>query len=496
MEKLLAMKEIVPEMQSWTCKITVQEKQQITQSMSTPTKKQKFIFVDTEGSKVEGIIFNNDIPRMSSILQIYKKYKISNAEVRPILPKYQTAEITHQWTITSRTVIEEVFDDEDMMPVKFNCTKFRDLAQYMDDKAKSVDVLAIVIETLEKKTITTNYRESVVQKFVLVNEELQTVVLSMWDDFIKNEGEQIISAMNNYPVIIARRIKVNNYNGVSLSTWFDSAILVNPPIQEARELKNWAMRNSKELTLILEQKTYTRYNPEISLKPDQKTTLICNVNPSHKSTWVKAQFTFQHIFQKYWYMSCKKCYRGTAAAHGVIFSCNTCKEKHPAEPRCRFDMDLRDHTGVITASIFGEQAEQLLTFNALEIMEHFKQNIELPLETVHKELELKWFLVHIKPVQTQVADTKQRYTIIYYSEVVDAATQVSSVNESIVPFVSVHDQDDSSHITTSGTVTVEENNPTSKVRLSLNQKFDQAEEPENNASQLEGTSCSKKPKLN
>ena len=73
---------------------------------------------------------------MSSILQIYKKYKISNAEVRPILPKYQTAEITHQWTITSRTVIEEVFDDEDMMPVKFNFTKFRDLAQYMDNKAK------------------------------------------------------------------------------------------------------------------------------------------------------------------------------------------------------------------------------------------------------------------------------------------------------------------------------------------------------------------------
>ena len=78
------------------------------------------------------------------------------------------------------------------------------------------------------------------------------------------------------------------------------------------------------------------------------------------------------------------------------------------------------------------------------------QNIELPLEIVHKELDSKWFLVHIKPAHTQVADTKQRYTIIYYSEIVDAATQVSSVNESIVPFVSVHDQDDSSHITTSG----------------------------------------------
>ncbi|CDP10835.1 unnamed protein product [Coffea canephora] len=70
-------------------------------------------------------------------------------------------------------------------------------------------------------------------------------------------------------------------------------------------------------------------------------------------------------------------------------------------------------------------------------MEHFKQNIELPLETVHTDLESKWFLIHIKPVQTQVADTKQRYTIIYYSEIVDVATPISSVNESIVPFLSV-----------------------------------------------------------
>ena len=47
------------------------------------------------------------------------------------------------------------------------------------------------------------------------------------------------------------------------------------------------------------------------------------------------------------------------------------------------------------------------------------KNIELPLEAVHKELESKWFLVHIKPVQTQMADAKQRYTIIYYSEVLN-----------------------------------------------------------------------------
>ena len=51
MEKLLSIKEIVPDMQDWSCKVIVQEKQQVTQSLSTPTKKQKFIFVDEQVNK-------------------------------------------------------------------------------------------------------------------------------------------------------------------------------------------------------------------------------------------------------------------------------------------------------------------------------------------------------------------------------------------------------------------------------------------------------------
>lgn len=80
---------------------------------------------------------------MGLILQVYKKYKISNAMVRPIPPKYQIDELTMQWMITSKTVIEEVADDEDIMPVKFNYTKFKDSALYMDHKDKSVGMYTI-----------------------------------------------------------------------------------------------------------------------------------------------------------------------------------------------------------------------------------------------------------------------------------------------------------------------------------------------------------------
>ena len=103
--------------------------------------------------------------------------------------------------------------------------------------------------------------------------------------------------------------------GVALGTWFDSVILVDPPIQEARELKNWyialpmpcfyltkqqlqiifrflhlfcifpscrALRNSQIIADVLVKRDYMKYNPTISLRTDQKATLICNVSPSQK----------------------------------------------------------------------------------------------------------------------------------------------------------------------------------------------------------------------
>ena len=72
------------------------------------------------------------------MLQVYKRYKISNADVRTIPPKFRSAGLIKQWVITSKTVIEEVDANEDIMPVKFAFTDFADLAEYMDDRTKSV----------------------------------------------------------------------------------------------------------------------------------------------------------------------------------------------------------------------------------------------------------------------------------------------------------------------------------------------------------------------
>mgnify|MGYP004709743731 CR=1 FL=1 len=42
------------------------------------------------------------------------------------------------------------------------------------------------------------------------------------------------------------------------------------------------MRNTKLIAQLIETKAYIKYNPELFLKADQKTTLICNVSLSQK----------------------------------------------------------------------------------------------------------------------------------------------------------------------------------------------------------------------
>ena len=143
---------------------------------------------------------------MSPLLQVYKKYLLSNAVLRSIPPKFQSKGLHTQWVISTRTLVEKVNDDEVVVPVKLSYTKFTDLIKYMDHKDQSIsgfvclkvyactnflffqslslqflllkiDILAVVISAMDQKQVNRDGKESIVQKFVLVNEEYELLLL-------------------------------------------------------------------------------------------------------------------------------------------------------------------------------------------------------------------------------------------------------------------------------------------------------------------------------
>ncbi|KAL3534282.1 hypothetical protein ACH5RR_002743 [Cinchona calisaya] len=139
MENLLQIEDIKPKMNNWSAKITVQEKLQATPSSKNKTTYQKFIFVDSKDSKVQGIMFNQTIPVMSPKLQVYKKYLISNAEVRLIPENFQSDGIDR--VISIETVVEELTDEQsDMLQAAFVYTKFKDFLLYADSTSEIVGI--------------------------------------------------------------------------------------------------------------------------------------------------------------------------------------------------------------------------------------------------------------------------------------------------------------------------------------------------------------------
>lgn len=188
-------------------------------------------------------------------------------------------------------------------------------------------------------------------------------------------------------------------------------------------------------------------------------------------------------------MACVKCHRLTAADSGTTYTCNHCNEKQQASPRCRFDVDLTDSTDTLTASVFGDLAESLLTFTVSQAMEYHKKNAELLLEKVHQELQSKIFVAQLKAATARDAAGHQRYTIVYYFE---DDTDTDSAEKSVKPNSQNISPDIGEAIP--AVETPGKQASSSKVRVRLDIAFERLENMDKDLSENEDAGVTKKTK--
>ncbi|XP_058220592.1 replication protein A 70 kDa DNA-binding subunit B-like [Rhododendron vialii] len=102
-----------------------------------------------------------------------------------------------------------------------------------------------------------------------------------------------------------------------------------------------------------------------SSRPHQSEIITVNRLPTIVNTqethWVKVVCKVTDWNQRFYYMSCSKCTRATAAQSDAPFWCNYCKERVHPMPRCKFQIQLSDSTGFIIATAFGEQADSMFS---------------------------------------------------------------------------------------------------------------------------------------
>ncbi|KAI9186476.1 hypothetical protein LWI28_017648 [Acer negundo] len=364
--------DIFPMTKGWTVKVLVAEKTIPRESQHSSIRYQRLILIDSKGTRVQAIIFGADIKLFEDTLTRSKIYHISNAYVSPIKPKHRIMENDLQWTINGRTLVKEVEDDQ------ASFVSFADLEKYKNCTAQ-VDIIALAIDIHPVQQLKTKQGASTIQKVVLVNQDLKPMLLTMWDWFVGNEAAQISKFITTKPIIIAQRLKVVSYNGIiSLSTKSTTSFIINPNTCEAMALRSWSFLNENILKDIVSEKSYLTFASGSAIPSNENVLKINQIESllaKETDFWVKASMMVKNLNRKCWYMACSHCNKMIGAEYEESFECIHCKRKDVrGTPRCCFDVELKDTSGSIFATIFGQNAETFLSCSAKQLMEQTNED--------------------------------------------------------------------------------------------------------------------------
>lgn len=82
-------------------------------------------------------------------------------------------------------------------------------------------MIGAAIDIRQKRLIQTRFgTETFLQDIVLIDNKFRTVVLTLWDTFVDEEGNKILQNIANKPIIWATNLKVSSFNGKSYHPYF------------------------------------------------------------------------------------------------------------------------------------------------------------------------------------------------------------------------------------------------------------------------------------
>ncbi|CAA0830555.1 HXXXD-type acyl-transferase family protein [Striga hermonthica] len=364
--KFVQIKEVDDKTSAWTAIVQVVEKSHI--QRGKPPKNvpyRRYLLTDSDGTKVSAVVYSVDLGVVSKKLVPYRRYYVSNAIVSAVDPKYQVSDYAYKWNLKKSTLIEPY---EEPIPPQFPChieiQQFQNLYQFADTENLQ-NIMGVVVHALPVK----GTAGSKTRDIVIVNEEKRPMLFTLWNEFEENEGVQLSSTIPTGNIVLAMRIKVTTFNSLSLTTRLPTCILINPPMQEAINLKQWYIDHKTEVARLIEDNAFA--NTSILLPPPNGNDVITvqaalrSLNKTVKATWVQGQVTMVTNQKSLWFSACGHCHTKLEVPVGWEMKCTIC-----------------NGTGVLNALIYAEDAEKLIPFTAQQIYEAEKEGNDLLSEII------------------------------------------------------------------------------------------------------------------
>ncbi|CDH49356.1 replication factor-a protein 1 [Lichtheimia corymbifera JMRC:FSU:9682] len=397
-----------PYQNKWTIKARVTQKSDIKHWSNNRSEGKLFSvnLLDKSG-EIKATAYSDQVDRLFHIFEEGKVYYISKARVTMARKQFSTLDNEYELSMDSGTEVQLCNEETSIPQMKYNFVRIADLDNY--EKNAIIDSICVIKEDHGVQEIVAKASGKPMKKRELsvVDDSQKQVRLTLWG----KTAEDFDSS--GYPVVAFKGLRVNDFNGRSLSLSQAGTFKVNPDIPEKARLKHWFDSQGNDVSFD----SFNRGGGEGgALKPAQRVTVADikeKLGQGDAVDFFSVRATLAFIRQENTsYPSCPECKKKLMQENDDSWRCEKCNKFYP-QPQWRYILGatIEDSTASIFVNIFDELGAFLIGMSADEMQKHKESDPESHNRFLKKAIFQTYNFKGRAKLESYNDNTRPRYTL-------------------------------------------------------------------------------------
>lgn len=383
-------------------------------------------FLD-ESDEIRATAFNEMADKLYNLLEEGKVYYVTKGRIQQAKPKFSHLSHPYELSLDRDTEITECFDTADVPKINFNFTKLDGVQNV--EKDSIIDVIGVVnvVNDVFQITAKSTGKPFNRRNISLVDDSNFCIDVGLWNATAVDFNIPVGS------VVAIKGVKVQDFNGRSLSLTHAGTILSNPDIAEAYQLKGWYDNKG-----VNENFQTIKSESSNSKEPLSSRKTIVQAEQEELGTKEKPDYfglkaTINYFkTDNFCYPACNNevnatsrgpspCNRKVIQQSDNSWRCERCNLSYD-EPHYRYILNcsIMDHTGQLWATLFDDEAKKLFNMSAGELMQlkQLEENDVHDFMKLINTITMKEFNFRLRAKQESYnGNMRIRYNVVGISEV-------------------------------------------------------------------------------